>query len=156
MRRRVTYALALAALLALGLPAGSGWAEDAQKPEAAKPQSNECVYGWQMMTPEEMTTHHAAMLAAKTPAERQAVRNAHHAQMVARAKQRGVTLPDQPGPPGCTMGPGMMGGGRGMGPGMMGGGRGAGGGMMQPGSAAPSDAPPQDSGARSPSDPSAQ
>jgi hypothetical protein len=132
MRRRITYYMPLAMLLALGLPAGSAWAQAPEKPEAAKPQASECVYGWQMMTPEEMAAHRAAMLAAKTPEKRQAIRNAHHAQMVARAKQRGVTLPDQPGPPGCTMGPGMMGGGRGMGPGMMGSGRG--GGMMQPGS----------------------
>jgi 1,2-phenylacetyl-CoA epoxidase catalytic subunit len=36
------------------------------------------------------------MKQAKTAAERDRIRNAHHADMQQRAKERGVTLPEQP------------------------------------------------------------
>ena len=46
------------------------------------------------------------MRAAKTEQEREKIRNEHHEQMMARAKERGVTLPDVPPAGGGMMGPG--------------------------------------------------
>jgi hypothetical protein len=68
----------------------------------------------QLMTEQERIEHRNKMRAAKTPEERERVRAEHHEQMKARAKERGITLPDQP-PAG--RGPGMGPGGGGMGPG---------------------------------------
>ncbi len=60
------------------------------------------VYGWQLMTPEERTAYRAKMRSLRTDDERAAFRAEHHKLMLARAKERGVTLPDDP--------PGRMGG----------------------------------------------
>jgi hypothetical protein len=77
---------------------------------AAKPQPR--VYGWQLMTEQERADFRAKMRSLKTPEERQAFRRQHHEQMKARAKERGVTLPEEPpmrGPPaGSGMGKGMQ------------------------------------------------
>lgn len=54
------------------------------------------VYGSQLMTPEERRAYHDKMRAAKTPQAREQLRREHHAEMQARAKERGVTLPDEP------------------------------------------------------------
>ena len=67
-----------------------------------------------MMTPEERRVYHNQMRAAKTQEEREQIRREHHDEMVKRAKERGITLPDKPPMPrGGGMGPG----GGGMGPG---------------------------------------
>jgi hypothetical protein len=79
------------------------------------------IYGSQLMTQQERTTFRNQMRAAKTYEEQQRIRNEHHKQMQVRAKERGVTIPDQPPAHG-------MGGGMGPGPGP-----GAGGGMGQGG-----------------------
>ena len=92
--------------------------EQAQK----QVKQQEQVYGSQLMTQEERMAYRARMRAAKTQEERERIRAEHHEQMKARAKERGVTLPDMP----PAMG-GGMGLGGGMGPG--GGGMGPGGGM---------------------------
>ncbi|UCV28012.1 hypothetical protein [Ferribacterium limneticum] len=89
--------------------------------------ADEPIYGSQMMTKQERMEHRTKMNAAKTAQEREQVRLEHHEQMKLRAKERGVTLPDDPpqqgGGMGRSMGPG--GGMGGMGPGGgMGGGRG--------------------------------
>lgn len=52
--------------------------------------------GWGMMTPKERDEHRAQMGAAKTYDECNALRDKHHEQMVARAKERGITMPAQP------------------------------------------------------------
>lgn len=79
------------------------------------------VFGSQLMTPEERQQYRDRMRSAKTAEEREQIRREHHAEMQVRAKERGVTLPDEPP---------MMGSGRGMGPGMgQGMGRGMGSGM---------------------------
>lgn len=52
--------------------------------------------GWGMMSSKERDEHRAQMRAAKTPAECTALRDKHHEQMVARAKERGITMPAQP------------------------------------------------------------
>ena len=52
--------------------------------------------GWGMMSAKERDEHRAQMRAAKTYDECVALRDKHHEQMLARAKERGVTMPAQP------------------------------------------------------------
>lgn len=63
---------------------------------AASTTANPQVFGWQLMTPEERTAYQAKMRAAKTPQERAKIRAEHHKEMLERAKQKGVTLPETP------------------------------------------------------------
>lgn len=99
MKLKTLYAVLAAAML---LPAQAAFAQD---------KYDRGIYGSQLMTPQERSAYRAKMRAAKTPEERQAIRAEHHAAMSARAKERGVTLPEQPPARGGGMGPG--GGGRG-------------------------------------------
>ncbi|OIP18803.1 MAG: hypothetical protein AUK53_00800 [Betaproteobacteria bacterium CG2_30_59_46] len=89
--------------------------EPAQKQvkQQEQQEQQEQVYGSQLMTQEERVAYRARMRGAKTPEEREKIRAEHHEQMRARAKERGVTLPDMP----PAMGGGMGSGGGGMGPG---------------------------------------
>lgn len=97
----------------------------AQQPAAA-PGEDAPVFGAQIMTEQERAEHRERMRAAGTPEEREQVRLEHHKQMVERARERGVTLPEEP-PMRGGMGPGAGKGlGAGMGPGA---GRGPGAGM---------------------------
>jgi septal ring factor EnvC (AmiA/AmiB activator) len=117
-----------AALLTLaGLPVAA--ADQAEKQVQAetksqvKKQAEERIYGSQIMTEQERAEHRAQLSAAKTAEERERIRNEHHEKMKLRAKERGVTIPDEP--PAAGMGKGMGTGGGGMAPGGgMGGGRG--------------------------------
>lgn len=115
---------------ALALATGFALADDQERSQKKdKAQKKEQLYGSQLMTKEERTEYRSRMRAAKTAEEREQIRNEHHEQMKARAKERGVSIPDEP----PARGPGMMGpGGGGMGPG--GGGMGPGGGMGSGGS----------------------
>lgn len=83
-------------------------------------QDQEQIYGSQLMTEQERLEHRNMMRSMKTQEEREAYRLDHHKKMQARAKEKGVTLPDEPLPQGRMMkGPGAGGGmgGGGMGPG---------------------------------------
>jgi hypothetical protein len=100
-------------LAAFDVPAG------AQEEQAGQ----EMVFGSQLMTAEERAAYRQRIMAAKTEQEREQIRSEHHARMLERAKERGVTLPEQPPKGGMHMGPGMgpgkgMGGGMGQGRGM--------------------------------------
>ena len=55
---------------------------------------------FQLMTPEERTALRDKMRAAKTPEERQQIAAANHAEMLKRAQEKGITLPEQHGPQG--------------------------------------------------------
>ena len=85
---------------------------------AAAPGEDAPVFGAQIMTEQERAEHRERMRAAGTPEEREQVRLEHHKQMVERARERGITLPEEPparggmGPGGGGMRPGA-----GMGPG---------------------------------------
>ena len=87
-------AFTLAGMVALAQgqvpPPGQG-----QQQEQTRDQD---IYGWQLMTPEERAEHRAKMRAAKTDAEREKIRKDHHDKMKARAKERGVSLPEEPRP----------------------------------------------------------
>lgn len=67
-----------------------------EKAPAKKPSSPAPIYGSQMMTPEERTAYRDKIRNAKTAKEREEIRDEHHKEMQARAKERGVTLPDKP------------------------------------------------------------
>jgi hypothetical protein len=93
-------------------------AEQTPVQETAQTQKEEQIYGSQLMTQEERTEYHAKMRAAKTAEEREQIRTEHHERMKERAKERGVTLSDEPSDRGGGMGSGGgMGRGGGMGSG---------------------------------------
>ena len=83
-------------------------------------KDQERIYGSELMTDKERNAYRDRMRSAKTEQEREKIRAEHHDRMLARAKERGVKIPDEPPVKGGGMGPG-----RGMGPG---GGAGKGGG----------------------------
>ena len=93
-------------------------------------KEQERIYGSELMTEKERNEYRERMRTAKTEQERERIRNEHHEKMRVRAKQKGVTLPDEPPGKGGGMGPG--GGGQGPGAGGMGpgGGQGPGAGGM--------------------------
>lgn len=72
------------------------------------------VYGHRLMTAEEHKALHDKMMGAKTPEERDRMCTEHHEAMQARAKERGVNLPEHPMMKEHRMkggmGPGRMGG----------------------------------------------
>lgn len=67
------------------------------------------IFGRQLMTAEEMAEHRARMRAAPTAEERARIRAEHHQKMLEQARERGITLPEEPpmGGPGAGPGPGM-------------------------------------------------
>jgi hypothetical protein len=72
------------------------------------------AFGWNLMTPEERTEHRAKMRSLETREEREQYRIEHHEKMKERAKERGITLPDQPrNRGGMGLGDGRRGGGGG-------------------------------------------
>ncbi len=104
-----------------GVPALAEDQERIQEQAQEEIQTEEQIYGSQLMTPEERAEYRDRMRAAATAEERESIRNEHHEQMKARAEEQGLTLPDEPPERGM---------GRGMGPG---GGMGPGRGGMGPG-----------------------
>lgn len=84
--------------LAVGL--GGAWAvapagaEEMMKMDPAATQ--ETIYGSELMTEQERNTYRQRLTEAKTEEERAQIRTQHHEQMWARAKEKGVTLPEQP------------------------------------------------------------
>lgn len=134
--------LPLAAALLIGIagaqtpaPQGAPPAPPAQPAAADAP----LAYGWQLMSEEERAAYRQKMRTL-TNEEREQFQKAHHEAMKARAKERGVTLPDEPRrPPGAGAGMGRgAGAGAGSGPGRgPGAGPGAGQRGGQPGGKAP-------------------
>lgn len=102
--RNAGRAMAIAAMGVL-LTVGSALA---QNPSRAQEQIRDRdIYAYQMMTQQERDEYRNRMRTATTVQERERIREEHHAQMLARAKERGVKIPE--GPP-AGMGP--RGGGR--------------------------------------------
>jgi hypothetical protein len=99
-------------LAAAFVPAPAVIAQDKAQTQA-QTQTRD-IYGYQMMTPQERDEYRAKMRVAQTQEERERIRTEHHALMKERAKERGITMPDQP--PAHGMG-GGMGSSGGMGPG---------------------------------------
>ena len=126
MKRTLLYAALLAAMFpAFGIVA---YAADQDRDRLQTPdqtRNQDQIYGSQLMTQEERMEYRNRMRNAKTLEEREQIRKEHHEQMKVRAKEKGVTLPDEPPARGRGMGPS-----KGMGPGM---GPGGGAGGMGPG-----------------------
>jgi uncharacterized membrane protein len=76
----------------------------AEQPAATAAKS-EPIYGYRMMNDQERNDYRERMRNAGSAQERQAVRDEHRKVMEARAKERGVTLPERRGP-GAGMSPG--------------------------------------------------
>ena len=91
----------------------AGAAEQERTQQQKQIQTQEQIYGSQMMTQQEREEYRLRMRTAKTAEEREQIRKEHHERMKALAKERGMTLPDEPPARGGGMGPG----GGGMGPG---------------------------------------
>ncbi len=108
-RPLIMSALATALFLSTGFALAADQAP-AQEKTPTKKQVQ--VYGSQLMTQQERVEYRAKMRAAKTTEEREQIRKEHHESMKERAKERGVTLPDDPPARGSGMGAGG-----GMGPG---------------------------------------
>ena len=64
------------------------------------------VYGYQLMTEQERIEHQNKMRSLRTAEERERYRQEHHKKMQERAKQQGLSLPDQPRMQGGGMGAG--------------------------------------------------
>jgi hypothetical protein len=126
-KRLIWTVLALSPAM-LSVPVGAADTGNAE----VKAQAPQAVFGSQLMTRQERIEYRNKMRNLKTPEERDAFRLEHHKLMQQRAKERGLTLPDEPPAGGARMGRGGMGPGSGMGPGM---GQGMGGQGMGPGGA---------------------
>lgn len=92
MKRPLIYSAAIAALFSS--MASVGIAADQDRVQRNSP-SQDRIYGSQLMNQQERDDYRSQMDAAKTGQERDQVRQAHYEQMKERAKQQGVSLPDQ-------------------------------------------------------------
>ena len=90
---------------ALVLSGGFALAADQERTQRQE-QKNERIFGSQLMTSQERIEHRSRMRAAKTAEEREQIRREHHERMKERAKERGVTLPDEPPARGGGLGQG--------------------------------------------------
>jgi len=103
MLKRTLMMSALSGTLVLA--SGLAMAAD-QERTAQQAQKQDQMYGSELMTQQERVEYRSRMRAAKTAEEREQVRLEHHERMKERAKQRGVTLPDEAPARGGGMGPG--------------------------------------------------
>lgn len=94
--------LVITLLLTTGVALAADETQIQQKAETQKQ-----VFGYQLMTNEERMEMRNKMRAAKTAEEREQIQTEHHERMKLRAKEQGVTLPDQPLMKGGGMGAGQ-------------------------------------------------
>lgn len=64
--------------------------------ELTDKEASEQVFGWEIMSIEERAAHRSKMRSLKSEEELEAYRKEHHERMQARAKEKGLTLPDKP------------------------------------------------------------
>ena len=127
MKRTLIYTAVVAALLPAMVSVANAADQDKdqtrdQDRRQTQDQARDTpIYGSQLMTQQERSEYRAQMRNAKTAQEREQIRKEHHERMKVRAKEKGLTLPDEPPARGRGMGPGP-GGGMGPGGGGMGGG----------------------------------
>lgn len=104
MKRQMKFfAVCLAAACAATAPTFATAAD--QQREQVQTQARERIYGSELMTQQERNEYRTRMRALKTQEEREQFRKEHHERMKERAKERGVTLPDEPPAKGRGMGP---------------------------------------------------
>ncbi|MDI6747781.1 MAG: hypothetical protein QMD17_11615 [Rhodocyclaceae bacterium] len=112
MKQPLVLSVTITALL---LPAGIILAADPPQVQAkSQTQQQGQIYGSQLMTQQKCNEYRAKMRATTMAEERERIRMEHHEAMKARARERNMTLPDEPPAGGGSMGPGGAGG---MGPG---------------------------------------
>ena len=92
MNRLVLSTLGVALLGVLA--AGSATANEPDRTSVQGQAGDQEIYGSQLMTPEERAAHRSQMQSASTSAERERLRVEHQAAMQSRAKERGISLPD--------------------------------------------------------------
>lgn len=100
-----------AGAVALALAGGSAVLAQDKAKEQTQSQARERIYGYQLMTEQERNEYRQQMRAATTADERERMRAEHHERMKERAKERGITLPDEPPMRGQGRGPGAGAGG---------------------------------------------
>jgi hypothetical protein len=93
----------LAAGLATVSPIAAG-EEQAQKSEQGRRQIQGAFFGPQLLSEEEQAAYRARIRKAKTSEEAEGVREEHYELMKARAKEKGVALPEKRPPVGGGMG----------------------------------------------------
>lgn len=93
-------------VMALLLSTGVSLAAE-ETPAQETVQTQQQVYGYQLMTNDERMQMRNKMRAAKTAEEREKIQAEHHELMKIRAKEQGVSLPDQPMMKGGGMDAGM-------------------------------------------------
>jgi hypothetical protein len=125
--KKIVITILAGALLISANPLLSAEQDRTKEKIQTQTKDQERIYGSELMTEKERNEYRERMRSAKTQQEREKIRSEHHDRMLARAKERGVTIPDQPPAKGAGTGPGggMGPGAGGMGPG---GGSGKGGG----------------------------
>jgi hypothetical protein len=114
MMKRLFIISALAA--ALTLSAGHTLAADQdrdqnqdQDQDRLQTQQQDRIYGSQLMTQQERLEYRTRMREATSAEEREQIRKEHHEQMRERAREQGITLPDEPpAMRGPMMDPGSM------------------------------------------------
>ncbi len=108
MQRTILSTLLAAMFIAFSIPVLAA-DQDRTRTQDQQQVRDQDIYGYRLMTPQERDAHRAKMRSAKTIAERDRIRQEHHTQMQIRAKEQGVTLPDEP-PSGRGPGSGTGGG----------------------------------------------
>ena len=121
-RKKIVMAMLAGALAVSTNPLWAAAQDRTKDKIQAQTKDQERIYGSELMTEKERNEYRQRMRSANTEQEREKIRTEHHNRMLARAKERGVKIPDEPPVKGGGMGPG-----RGMGPGAGGMGGGAGG-----------------------------
>ena len=124
-QEKLVITILAGALLVSANPLSAAEQDRTKEKIQAQTKDQERIYGSELMTEKERSEYRDRMRSAKTQQEREKIRSGHHDRMLARAKERGVTIPDEPPVKGGGMGPG---GGMGTGAGGKGYGGGAGGG----------------------------
>lgn len=103
MRKRILIILLASCILSI--PASFTLAADQEAPREsvqatthehaqAQDKNQEQIYGSQLMTQQERDEYQTRMHSAKSKEEQEQIRKVHHELMQARAKERGMSLPD--------------------------------------------------------------
>ncbi|HET7393661.1 MAG TPA: hypothetical protein VFK25_07705 [Candidatus Binatia bacterium] len=121
--KKIVRTILAGALLVSANPLLSAEQDRTKEKIQTQTKDQEPIYGSELMTEKERSEYRERMRSAKTQQEREKIRSEHHDRMLARAKERGLTIPDQPPAKGAGTGPG---GGMGPGAGGMGPGSGSG------------------------------
>jgi uncharacterized protein HemX len=112
MKINSTCVLVVCGVLSLPISVSAGEQDSKQKQTQqkeqvqAQDQEAKMIYGWELMTVKEREEHRNKMRSFKTEEERTAYRQEHHKKMQQRAKEKGVTIPDEPRERGSGAGPG--------------------------------------------------